>query len=350
MTIAPEPTSYPLVNEAVLEFLETLAGKSARTRSTYASALRRLAEYLQTDQRVPPEPTTDRLPTDLLERFYTWLVKAYGKDHRFTVQTYVAGARAFFRFLVRRRIAPPGTSFEEARANLQEVAGRVPYRTPRVDRRLPIVVHDVEQAPVPADPAQRDAKLELLRDRAIIRTLFCTGMRRAELAALNRADLDDGNSDQALISGKGERERIVFFDEPTLETIRRYLEARNDSYRPLFLRHDRGRPRPKPGGLNLRMKPNGVWAVVRKWATIAGVPITPHDFRHAKASVLLNRGARLSEVQDILGHASPETTKRIYAHYEVSHLRQAFDEFSATPEELIDELERRSKVRQRPLP
>jgi site-specific recombinase XerD len=68
------------------------------------------------------------------------------------------------------------------------------------------------------------------------------------------------------------------------------------------------------------------------------VRATTHDFRHAKASTMLNRGAKLSEVQDILGHASPETTKRIYAHYEVSHLREAFDRFSASPEELAEAL------------
>ena len=68
------------------------------------------------------------------------------------------------------------------------------------------------------------------------------------------------------------------------------------------------------------------------------MPATTHHFRHSKASVLLNRGASLSEVQDILGHASPETTKRIYAHYETQHLRDAFDRYSATPEELIAEL------------
>ena len=69
-----------------------------------------------------------------------------------------------------------------------------------------------------------------------------------------------------------------------------------------------------------------------------GVPATTHHFRHSKASVLLNRGASLSEVQDILGHASPETTKRIYAHYQTQHLRDAFDRYSASAEELVAEL------------
>ena len=69
-----------------------------------------------------------------------------------------------------------------------------------------------------------------------------------------------------------------------------------------------------------------------------GVPATTHHFRHSKASVLLNRGASLSEVQDILGHASPDTTKRIYAHYQTQHLREAFDRYSASAEELVAEL------------
>ena len=73
-------------------------------------------------------------------------------------------------------------------------------------------------------------------------------------------------------------------------------------------------------------------------AKAVGVPATTHHFRHSKASVLLNRGASLSEVQDILGHASPETTKRIYAHYETQRLRDAFDRYSASAEELAAEL------------
>jgi integrase len=64
-----------------------------------------------------------------------------------------------------------------------------------------------------------------------------------------------------------------------------------------------------------------------------------HHFRHLKASTLLNRGASLSEVQDVLGHASPETTKRIYAHYTPQFLRESVAKFSATPAELVAELE-----------
>jgi integrase/recombinase XerD len=126
--------------------------------------------------------------------------------------------------------------------------------------------------------------------------------------------------------------------------VRRYLDERDDAYAPLFLRHDRARGRPGPGGTRYRLSPQSIWQIVKRYARLAGVQATPHAFRHTKASVMLNRGAKLSEVQDILGHASPETTKRIYAHYEVAHLREAFDRFSASPGELAAGLARPTDV------
>jgi integrase/recombinase XerD len=68
--------------------------------------------------------------------------------------------------------------------------------------------------------------------------------------------------------------------------------------------------------------------VVKKYGALAGVEVTTHHLRHLKARVLLNAGAELAEVQDILGHASPETTKKIYAQYTKQHLREAFDAYS----------------------
>ena len=123
-----------------------------------------------------------------------------------------------------------------------------------------------------------------------------------------------------------------------ISALRTYFKARSDDYVPAFIRHDRARGRPRGRGANYRLSPLSVWKTVKKLSRLAGVPITTHDFRHAKATVLLNQGAKLSEVQDILGHASPETTKKIYAHYEVQHLRDAFDRFSLTAEQMAERL------------
>jgi site-specific recombinase XerD len=322
-------------------FFDSLAGKSPRTPQIYRTGLDRFFDYLRERGADPdlPDLCTEDLPLDAIERFYVWLVRRYGRAARATHATYLAGVRAFYRYLERNDWTPPGVTMERLRASLRELIGRSPgYKTPRIDAGLPQIVLHVDALPLPSggSPAAQRKRLELLRDRALIRTLYCTAMRRAEVASLNRTDVQDGRADQALITGKGEKERIVFFDEDTLRAIRAYLTARDDHYRPLFIRHNQGRGQPGPMGSGLRISTKTVWQIVKQYARAVGVNASPHAFRHDKASVLLNQGAKLSEVQDILGHASPETTKKIYAHYETAHLRDAFDRFSLPPEARVN--------------
>jgi site-specific recombinase XerD len=322
-----------------LAFDSSLAGKSPKTRATYATGLASFRQFVAARGDVAAWSPSHIRPT-LLEDYYAWLVRQHGRERRATVLTYVAAVRSFLRYLARRDLLPQGVTYEQMRANLQEAVGRASYRTPRIDRRLPLLVTHVQALSLPDPKERRGARrLEVLRDKALILTLFCTGMRREEVARLDRQDVENGVADRALITGKGEKERVVFFDDTTLDAIRAYLEARGDTYAPLFLRHDNRRGQtPGPGGNRWRLSPQSVWSVVKQYAKEVGVPASTHHFRHAKASTLLNRGASLSEVQDILGHASPETTKRIYAHYQVQHLREAFDRFSASAEELVAEL------------
>lgn len=335
------------VTAQMSEFIQSLAGKSPETVATYQKSLRRFSEFLA-DRCIPEQTPTSELPADVLEQFYVWLVDVFGREARSTVTTYVAGVRAFFRYLSRHRLLPTETSFEQMRAGLLEVMGKGSYKTPRIDRRLPMIVIYVNNLPLPepSAPRGRARRLEILRDRAIILTLFTTGMRREEVSRLKRQDVEDGWSSQALITGKGDKERIVFFTEGALESIRLYLKERGDRYAPLFIRHDNRRGEASRGGSNYQLEPRAIWRVVKQYSALAGVDVSTHDFRHAKASTMLNRGAKLSEVQDILGHASPETTKKIYAHYEVSHLRRAFDQYSATAEELMADLEKARKRRE----
>jgi integrase/recombinase XerC len=210
---------------------------------------------------------------------------------------------------------------------------RHPYRTPRIDDQIPAMLLHIESE---ALPVERTALLTALRDRAILRVLYTTAIRRDEAVRLNREDVGDGRASQALITGKGGRERVIFFDQPTMTAIRRYLEARADRHRPLFIRHDVGRGAPGLRGEHWRLSGDTIYSLVKRIGAAVGSRATPHSFRHDRASLLLNRGADLSEVQDILGHASPETTKRIYAHYETSRLREAFDRYTLPPEKRID--------------
>jgi site-specific recombinase XerD len=317
-------------------FAATLSAKSPRTAANYHSALNRFWEFMREGSVATDTITTASLKPAVLEEFYTWLLSIHGRQRRSTANTYVAGVRAFMRFLDRRRLLPPDLSYEFMKDGVSALVGKMHYATPRVNDDTAKLVVYVKSLPVPttSDP-QAPARLSLLRDKAIILTLYTTGMRRAEISALNRADLQDGRAQDALVTGKGEKERMVFFDEEALLAIRTYLEARGDTHRALFIRHDDGRGKPGPRGEDWRLSPQTVWGVVKKYAKLAGVDATTHNLRHLKARTLLNNGAQLAEVQDILGHASPETTKRIYAPYTAQHLREAFDRFSVPAEELV---------------
>jgi site-specific recombinase XerD len=310
-------SGVPDLSAALRAFEDSLAGRSPRTRATYASALRRFVEYMDTRGQI-----VSALPAN-----------AIGPN---VPVTYLAALRAFLRFLDRRGWLTSAASYERMRDRLAEVVGRGQYRTPRIDRRLPLIVVFADELPLPPagdDPLDR---LTLLRDRALLHVLYSSGMRREEASRLNRHDLDDGWRGEALITGKGDKERVAFLDDLALHAVRAYLAAREDRYAPLFLRHDRARGQPGPAGVRYRLSPQSIWVIVKRYARLAGVQATPHAFRHTKASVLLNRGAKLSEVQDILGHASPETTKMVYAQYDRAHLKRVFDRCSVSAVKLAE--------------
>jgi site-specific recombinase XerD len=320
---------------AVAAFGEALLAKSRRTAANYQSALRRFVEFLEDDGHRAAELTTDQLGANILERFYTWLLKHYGRERRSTCVAYVTEVRAFFRFLDRQRWLHASVSYERMKDGLRELIGRQPYKTPRVGDGIARIVTYVDDLELPPGSDAQE-RLALLRDRALLRTLWATGMRREEISRLNRTDVQDGRSSEGLVMGKGGKDRVVFFDQRALEAIRAYLAARGDTFLPLYLRHDDGRGRPGTRGERWRLSPQSVWGVVKRYAALAGVDGTTHHLRHMKARVLLNGGAQLAEVQDILGHASPETTKKIYAQYTTQHLRQAFDRFSLPPEAVAE--------------
>jgi site-specific recombinase XerD len=327
--------AFPTFAQAVDAFGETLLAKSPATAINYNSALNRFRDYLDASDLDPEVLTTDLLAPDIMERFYTWLLRTHGRERRSTAVTYAGEVRAFFRFLDRRRWLHPDFSYERAKDGLRQLIGRLNYKTPRIDDGVALVVTYVNNLAISGETSgDIERYRELLRDRAILTTLYATGMRRAELASLNRTDVQDGRSSEGLVTGKGEKERVVFFDEASLAAIRAYLEARNDLYLPLFLRHDDGRGKPGSRGEHWRLSPRAVWEVVKKYGKLCGVDVTTHHLRHLKARVMLNEGAQLSEVQDILGHSSPATTKKIYAPYTKQHLREAFDRFSVPAEEL----------------
>jgi len=331
------PRAYPTLATAIAAFGASLVAKSPRTAENYRSALARFTEYLRDHGHDPVVMSTDQIEATVLEAFYIWLLDHHGRDHKRTAVTYLSGVRAFLSYLDRHDQLHASLSYERMKAGLRDLVGRLPYPTPRIDDAIARVVMYVTDLPVPPPHGKLDqARLTLLRDRAIITTLYGTALRRAELASLTRADVADGRLREAIITGKGGKERIVFFDEPSLAAICAYLAARNDTYRPLFLRHDDARGAPQRGGETYRLSGHAIWTIVTTYGRHAGVELTPHHLRHLRARVLLNRGMSLSLLQDLLGHSSPDTTKRIYAQHSQAHLRQAVAQYSVSAQEVAE--------------
>ena len=326
----------PTIQQALVDATLSLRAKSAQTRRTYATGFRVLAEFLQDCGLNPESDSTGALRSNCLEQFYLWLVDRHGRQRTSTINTYMSAARSFLRYLARNDLCPR-ISLERALEQVRAVAVKNVYRAPRIEGNLALLVDFAVNMPLP-EPGQGDPdlRLRLLRDRAILSTTFCTGMRREEVVGLNRRDVGDGRRPEAIITGKGGKERVVFFDDETLAHIRDYVAARNDVYPPLFIRHHGKPSNPGRAGQNLRLSAQSLWGTVKRYASAAGVDATTHDFRHNKATTLLNRGANLSEVQDLLGHASPATTKLIYAHYETSKLREAFYKYSVPASEAAE--------------
>jgi site-specific recombinase XerD len=170
-----------------------------------------------------------------------------------------------------------------------------------------------------------------LRDRAVLEVLFSTGMRVSELTSLNitlfdKKNLLNGKFDdlELSISGKGGSVRAVFFSNRALRSLFGYIKTRNDLYPPLFINYRRNAD-PED---DHRLTPRSIDNLVRKYTVMAGLPVdaTPHTLRHSYATDLLDQGADLRSVQELLGHKNIATTQ-IYTHVTNKKLRDVHRKF-----------------------
>jgi site-specific recombinase XerD len=156
-------------------------------------------------------------------------------------------------------------------------------------------------------------KMGYLRDKAILELLFSTGLRVSELCALN-SDIDL-TRDELSVRGKGDKVRVVFLSSAAKEALRDYLKARKDMEEALFVDGRADKPH--------RITPRDVQRHLKSYVARAGITniVTPHTLRHAFATDLLSNGADIRSVQQLLGHASINTTQ-IYTHITDTHLRE----------------------------
>lgn len=165
-----------------------------------------------------------------------------------------------------------------------------------------------------------------IRDRAILETLFSTGLRVSELASLNR-DTINLNRREFGIVGKGGKERVVFLTDSATEWLGKYLSIRKDTFKPLFIRFQ-GKVDPGNSGESMRLTTRSIERIIEKYVKQIGLPVkaTPHTLRHSFATDLLINGADIRSVQEMLGHSNISTTQ-IYTHVTNKHLKDVHKAF-----------------------
>ena len=280
--------------------------------------------------------STALLDDDILVEFYRWLSSRYSTH---TVQAYLAALRRFLVWLDAGEYLPPDFHLSKAQNRLKAIRGskeatRYQYRRP--DPELPRILAYYDALSLPVAEIDYTKRLVILRNRAIVHTLYASAGRVSEVAGLTRQQVLDGRADEVYLVGKGGKERVILLTDSARSAIRVYLKARPDDHEPLFISHsNRGRRQGKP------LSRVAVWNVVKAAAKALDLHegTSPHAFRHFRATQLLNRGMPLELVQAYLGHESIETTRRIYAHTHTRVLKQQFQTFDEDPQETINAIE-----------
>jgi integrase/recombinase XerC len=219
-----------------------------------------------------------------------------------SIQRRLSGVRSFLNYLIRE-------------ARLQHNAG-AEVTAPRAPRKLPDTL-DVEQVERLLDIRGDDPVTR--RDRAILELLYSSGLRLAELVALDPPDLDLADS-TVRVTGKGARTRVVPVGRKARAALRDWLAVRPELA-------DAGETALFVGQRGRRISPRVVQRRVRHWAVRSGLPkrVYPHLFRHSFATHLLESSRDLRGVQEMLGHADISTTQ-VYTHLDFQHLAQIYDE------------------------
>lgn len=289
-----------------LEYLEIEKNRSAKTVENYHHYLNRFLNFAKASS--PAEITEE-----LIRKFrihLNRLTDARGKLLKKITQNYhIIALRAFLRYLSKRGIR--AVSPEKVELGKQE------------DRHIDFL-DGQELARLLEAP--QGTSLNVLRDRAILETLFSTGLRVSELCSLNRDELDLKRGEVSVM-GKGSKIRLVFFSDDAQKAIGNFLDKRTDIDPALFIRI----PKKEAFGKyeNLRLTPRSIQRIIRKCSSAAGIvgkKVTPHTLRHSMATDLLRNGADIRSVQMMLGHSSVTTTQ-IYTHVTDSQLKEVHKKF-----------------------
>ncbi len=292
------------MEEALADFLRHLAlekNASPHTVKSYREDLTQALEFFR-GRLGAQAPTISQINTRLLRGYLAWLHdQGYAKT---TVARRMAAVRSWVRFLCRR-----GTLTSNPATGL---------RTPKQDKKLPHFLAEDALLLLLDTPSKKTPLGN--RDRAILELLYSAGLRVSELTGLNVEDVDF-DAALARVRGKGKRERLAVIGKPALAALQHWLDARAKrlarASRPqtaLFLNKN-----------GTRLTSRSVGRLMQKYLALAGLDpqTSPHTLRHSFATHLLDRGADIRAVQELLGHRSLATTQ-IYTHVTTKRLNESY--------------------------
>jgi len=289
--------------ERFLKYLEAERNASPNTIRNYATELRVFREWLLAE--IKPAPDWTRLELIHFRRYLMFLDKQ-GKS-RASILLKLSASRSFFRWMIRQGLLKKSP-----------MSGLV---SPKRQRKLPKFLSVTEMgklldAPMELLKAEQLDRATALRDRAMIETIYSTGIRIHELVGLNNDDLD-ALGETLRVRGKGKKVRLDPIGEPAIRAIKEYQQIEGNTHRgsPMFL-NNRGE----------RLTPRRVQQLLKRYLSFAGLDanISPHTLRHSFATHMLNAGADLRSVQELLGHANLSTTQ-IYTHVTTDRLKKVYD-------------------------
>jgi integrase/recombinase XerC len=291
------------MEEALADFLRHLSlekNASAYTVKSYREDLMQALEFFRnrvSDKKVNVGQITPRL----LRAYVAWLhEQGYAKT---TMARRISAVRSLCRFLCR-----------QGSLNSNPASG---LRGPRQDKRLPHFLSEDKLVAL-LDTPEKDTPIGL-RDRAILEVLYSAGLRVSELTGLNRADVDF-ETGLATVRGKGKRERLALLGPQALKAISNYL-AQRDGISPSAP----SQPAVFLSWRGTRLTTRSVGRLLAKYLAQAGLDArtSPHSLRHSFATHMLDRGADIRSVQELLGHRSLGTTQ-IYTHVTTNRLRESY--------------------------
>jgi len=300
------------------EYLDIEKGLSNKSQETYGRFLKKFSDWLKSNnlEKLLPHELTE----EHIWKYRVFLSRGFNRStkepiKRSTQNYYLISLRNFLNYFTARDI-------------LALPAEKIQLTKEKGDKIVKVLNLDqLERLLLAPDTTN----ITGIRDRAILETLFSTGMRIAELVSLNREQLRITPVTKDLeisIVGKGNRIRTVYFSERTVNALRNYFATRKDKEKALFINY-KGPKNQKGGRLTARAIEN----LVKKYSIIAGVPITttPHVLRHTFATDLLNKGVDIRTVQEFLGHRNISTTQ-IYTHVTSKRLRDIHRQYHSGKE------------------